>query len=168
MLKTERTKILPLEESHFDEVLSMYNEPDTWEYITPHKNKTNEYYLNFLTKKVNDNKTDLGFWSVYSIDNNEFIGTVNLNHYKGSCFKHIGCHLSNKYWNKGYAYELMFTLKKYALNELNLSEVYGLVEDKHQVSKKLMAKLNFKLEKQETIDGVLLNFFEYNQNGKAV
>ena len=162
-LGTERTIITPISENDIPEILEMYIEPDSFKYILPHKDKTNEYYLKFLKGKIETNKRTLGFWSVRVKDSNEFIGTVNLNQFQNSEMTHIGCHLKREAWNKGFATELMRELMKYGFEERNLNAIHGIVEESNTVSSKLIKTLGFSILEERMDQGVKLIIYRKNR-----
>ena len=160
-LRTERTTIIPLSESDIPEILEMYLEPDSFKFISPHKDKSKKYYQVFLQGKLEANKKALGFWSVRLADTNEFLGTVNLNQFKDAEMTHIGCHLKNDVWNKGFATELMKELMKYGFEGRNLKAIYGIVEESNIISAKLMKRLGFDFLEEIMDKEVKLNIYRY-------
>ena len=158
-LYTERTTIIPLIESDIPEILEMYLEPDSFKYITPHKDKTREYYQVFLQGKIAANKKVLGFWSVRLHATNEFLGTVNLNQFQDSEITHVGCHLKSVAWNKGFATELMKELIKYGFEVRKLKAIHGIVEEGNLISAKLMKRLGFDFLEELIDKEVKLNIY---------
>lgn len=157
-LHTERTILTPLQLTDFDEILEMYNEPGTAKFILPLLNRDRTFYVQFLTGKIESNKTQVGFWTVRNAANNAFIGTANLNKFQHKEITHVGCHLSRSYWGCGYGFEIMNHLKDYGIEKRGMTEVYGLVEEGHEASKHLMKKMGFVLKEQLELD-VMLNVF---------
>ena len=158
-LQTERTTIIPLIESDIPEILEMYLEPDSFKFISPHKDKSKEYYQSFLQGKLAANKKALGFWSVRLNATNEFVGTVNLNQFQDSEITHIGCHLKSAVWNKGFATELMKELMKYGFEVRNLKVIHGIVEEGNIISAKLMKRLGFDFLEELIDKEVKLNIY---------
>ena len=160
VLSTARTIIRPLLIEDIPIILEMYQEPDSFKYIAPHKNKSLEYYQNFLESKIKLNRNEIGFWVVLSKENKHLIGTVNLNQFMDTSMAHVGCHLSRKFWNKGFATELMNALIDYGFSVRKLNEIYAIIEVDHFVSIKLFEKLFFKIEAKKTILGSDLEFYK--------
>ena len=158
-LYTERTTIIPLIESDIPEILEMYLEPDSFKFISPHKDKSKEYYQSFLQGKLAANKKALGFWSVRLNATNEFVGTVNLNQFQDSEITHIGCHLKSAAWNEGFATELMKELIKYGFEVRNLKAIHGIVEEYNIISAKLMKRLGFDFIEEIIDKKVKLNIY---------
>lgn len=158
-LRTARTFITPISENDFSEILEMYNEPDSFKFITPLLDKDDAFYLEFLKGKVETNKSILGFWTVRDRTTNNFIGTVNLNQFKNSEIIHIGSHLSNKFWNKGFSTELLPALIDYGFNVRKLEYINAILSIDHIVSKKLLTKLGFEFFEEFEIEGEVLHLY---------
>lgn len=153
---TSRTVITPLNEDHFEQILEMYHEPDSSKFIPPLRDKTDDYYRKFLLKKVETNKTEIGFWSVLTADTNELIGTINLNKFKDTNITHAGCHLSRKFWGQGYAGELIQWILNTGFNERGLEYIHGICNLDHMVSRKLLESSGFNLYEEKMVEGELL------------
>lgn len=164
---TERAIITPISETDIPEILDMYMEPDSFKYVRPHKDKSKAYYEEFLKGKINTNTTTLGFWVVRLKDSNEFIGTVNLNQFQNTGITHIGCHLKEAVWNKGYATELMRALMQYGFDTRKLTAIHGIVEESNQVSAKLMEKLGFEFFEERMDEEVRLMIYKNGGKVKA-
>ena len=155
-MTTTRALATPLKRNDFDAIINMYFEPDSNTFIKPLLNKTKEYYESFLEGRFNQNEELIGFWAVRSQESNEFIGTINLNFMEAIKGFHIGCHLRKNFWGKGYATELLTALLDVGINEMNLDQVYGLVEKGHDVSKKMLLKVGLEHYKDFELDGCIL------------
>ena len=153
ILQTERAILTPLSKADFSEILSMYSEADSNKFIPPLLNKTEDYFIQFLEGKVKVNEHTVGFWTVRSKNNNEYIGTVNLNQFKDTSINHIGAHISKKFWNQGYAFELLKELMNYGFQVRKLDAIHGIVSEDHHVSKKLLNRLGIVFLKEYDIDG---------------
>lgn len=163
MISTQRTVIKPLTEEHIPAILEMYNEPDSNKYIAPLIGKSKEEYSVFLKNKIETNKENLGFWSVFTNESNAFIGTVNLNQFAKLNVTHIGCHLKRDFWNQEYGFELMEALINYGFNERKLEFIYAIIEEGHNVSNKLFDSLGFKFKEKKKIDESELGFYQLDQ-----
>lgn len=87
-----------------------------------------------------------GYGLVYDKLSGEFMGRAGLNRYE---FKRdaekleCGILLFPKYWNSGYATELLEELAKYTFNTLKLPELYATIDEKNIWSLKLATKVGF-------------------------
>jgi len=154
MLSTKRTYLRPLESSDFELLLEMYLEPDSNKYIAPLKDRSPEFYLNFLRKKLEQNQRELGFWVAVEKTSKQIIGTVNLNTYAPLAIKHIGCHLRTAFWGKSYASELLSAMVKYGFEERDLPCIHGVFERENLASRRLMKKLGFSFKCNENVNAV--------------
>lgn len=148
-LFSNRTKIELLTENDIPSIIKMYKEPDSFKYVKPFNGKSDKFYIDFLKKEIESNEN--GFWVVRGKENNEFVGTVNLNQFAIASMTQIGCHLKRKFWNKGYASELLKTTLEYGINQKKLVEIFGIFEEENVASRKLLEKLNFKYFENRTI-----------------
>lgn len=153
ILQTERTFIKPLSLEDFDSLLEMYREPKSFEFISPFKNKTDTFFLNFLEGKLLQNESQVGFWTVHNKLTNKIMGTMNLYLFAPLNIIHLGGHLKSEYWNKGFGKELFQKVVTFGLEERKLQHIYAIVETKHAVSKKLLTGLGFESFKTVEMNG---------------
>lgn len=148
-LTTTRTEIRPLDPNDFPEIISMYQEPNSNEFIPPLQQKTEVEYLDFLQKKstVNHKSKGLGFWTIRANFTAEFIGTTNLNNFEALQLIHLGVHLKRSFWGKGYASEVMAAIRDYGFQQLQLPQIYGIVSPQHLVSKKMLERAGLRYQK---------------------
>jgi RimJ/RimL family protein N-acetyltransferase len=158
-MKTTRTILTPLSTSDFEEIMKMYEDPDCFKFIRPQQGLTRPEYEAFLKKKLANNDPVVGFWTVRSIETGEFIGNANLYPFPGKDLEHLGALFQKKFWNQGYATEVLTELVKHAATK-GLKEVYGVVEEGNKTSERLMEKLGFSLDFEEEEDDCLLRFFK--------
>lgn len=152
-IETERCFCEALSEKDFKEVLDMYQEDDSNKYIAPLLNKSQDFYQEFLEKKIRLNKIQASFWTVRSKAEGTFIGTINLNQFAQTGLIHIGCHLSRNFWQQGYASELMEALLKYGFEERKLRCIHGVFEKENTVSQRLLEKLGFRPYESRWVEG---------------
>lgn len=161
-LTTNRTILTPLQESDFEEIIEMYFEPDSNQYVPPLLNKDRATYLERLTKKIvpNTQPKGLGFWTVRDKNNHTFLGTANLNIMEVLQITHVGCHLSRKIWGQGYGSELIQCLVQYGLQDLKLPVIYGIVSPAHLASKKMLRKAGLEYDKTIELYDEALDLFK--------
>ena len=160
-LITKRTIIKPLTEKDIPNVIIMYKEPDSFKYVKPFAGKSDVFYTEFLKKKIESNIKEVGFWTVCKKENNEFIGTVNLNQFASTSMSQVGCHLKRKFWNNGYASELLKEIVGYGIEQRKLREIYGIFEEENIASRKLLEKLQFEHFEKKTILNTKVNIHKY-------
>jgi ribosomal-protein-alanine N-acetyltransferase len=143
-MDTERTLLTLLEEVDLPDMMEMAREPDTFRYLKFLQVMTDEEYGRFLQGKLEEIRTKNGYhWAVRLKTNGAFIGAVNLNPIKGTPLLQIGCQLKRACWRQGFASELMQRLLIFAVDDLRLTEVYGVFEKDNLISRRLLKKLGF-------------------------
>lgn len=160
--ETARTYIRPLTKDDYPVILEMYVEKDSFKFIKPLRDLSVEEYSTFIDKKMVQNESEIGFWCVFSKEDNAFLGTVNLNEFATTGKIQIGCHLKRAIWNKGYGLELMKAVLNYGFESRGLNKVYGVYEDEHFVSAKLMEQLGFTFLEKMTFGDTNVNIMILN------
>ncbi|MBD3637159.1 MAG: GNAT family N-acetyltransferase [Crocinitomicaceae bacterium] len=141
---TERTRIVPYSEEHIPDIIRMFQEPDSNKFIRPLQGKTPQEWEQRLRSNIFKNQQLLQIWSVYHLENGDFVGTLNLNKFASTDIDQLGLHLTVKYWGQGYGYELCQKILDYAVQVRQLKEVHWIFEAGHTASKNLALKLGFK------------------------
>ena len=159
ILSTSRTISTPLDKEDFDSLIEMYLEPDSNKYVKPLKDKSIEFYRDFLNKKLSQNEISVGFWVVRSKTTKDIIGTINLNFFEPIGAYHIGCHLKRENWNKGLATELLLNLMIYGIKKKSLDKIYGVVEKDNQISKQLLKRIGLHYISDKEILGSSLEIY---------
>lgn len=162
ILHSNRTIIEPLKENDIPKIIEMYQELDSFKYVKPFQGKSNEFFQDFLKKKVESNKDEVVFWTVKIKDHEEFVGTVNLNRFSSTTMMQLGCHLRSRFWNKGYASELLEKILEYGIDILKLNEIFGLFEEENIASKKLLEKLGFRPFEIKVFSETKVNIYKYS------
>ncbi|RIA09205.1 ribosomal-protein-alanine N-acetyltransferase [Flavobacteriaceae bacterium MAR_2010_72] len=88
------------------------------------------------------------WWAICALDNQTFYGAAGLNAIDPTERKaEIGLWLLPQFWGKGIMTEVLPLIADYGLNQLQLNRIEGFVETENTNCKKVMAKLDFHLEK---------------------
>lgn len=87
------------------------------------------------------------WWAICSLDGQTFYGAgglndIDLNEKKAE----IGLWLLPEFWGQGMMTEVLPLIADYGLKQLQLNRIEGFVETENSNCKKVMAKLDFKLE----------------------
>jgi ribosomal-protein-alanine N-acetyltransferase len=143
-MQTERTLLTLLEEADLPDMMEMAREPDTFKYLKFLQVMTDEEYGRFLQGKLEQIRNKTGYhWAVRLLSDGTFIGAVNLNPIRGTPQLQIGCQLKRAWWRQGFASELMQRLLIFAVDDLRLTEIYGVFEKDNFISRQLLVKLGF-------------------------
>ena len=153
ILNTERAILTLLKKNDFGDILKMFSEQNAFKYVKPFQNKDENFFIEFLNKKLAQNKSlnGIGVWVAKNIETDEFIGLVNLNPFANTEMIQLGCHLKQDFRKQGFATELTNRVLKYGIDEIGLKCIYGIIENENFASKRLMEKLDFVFEKSEII-----------------
>jgi RimJ/RimL family protein N-acetyltransferase len=163
ILETERTILTPLKEEDFQAIISMYLEPDSNKFIPPLQNKSAEEYQAFLQKRIlkNNHPKGHGVWVIRTKETQEFIGTANLNILEALQLTHLGAHLAQAAWGKGYATEVLSTVSHYGLQTLELSAIHALVDEQNQASKNMLVKIGMSYFETIELFGVQVMLYRF-------
>lgn len=87
----------------------------------------------------------IGRWAMVEKSSGDFVGWTGLKLNKETINNHIdfyetGYRLAQKHWNKGYATESTKASLKYAFEQLNVKEVYGITNVENLKSRKVLEK----------------------------
>jgi RimJ/RimL family protein N-acetyltransferase len=149
-LSTERTKLNLLSSNDFPDVLSMFQEEDTFKYIAPLKGKSEFEYRQFLLSRLQLIQNKKGYyWIARCLDTDEFIGAINLTPFQNNEKLQLGFQLKRKFWSKGYGFELSEKVLNHALSNLQLPIVYGFYQKENIASGKILHKLGFKYKRSK-------------------
>jgi len=165
-LNTKRTKLYSLATEDFDELLAMYQEPDSNKFIPPLRDKTPTEQLAFLHLKIKQNQANngLGTWSIRTKDQQQLIGTANVNEFPPLNFIHLGIHLRRSVWGQGYATEIVKTLKDYALNDLKIKQIHAVVSVEHHASRKMLEKAGLVYQKEVAFGEDIIAVYAQNSS----
>lgn len=91
----------------------------------------------------------IGRWAIIEKSSGEFVGWTGLKLMKDTINNHsnfydVGYRLAQKHWGKGYATESAKASLRYAFEEMNLSEVFGITHVENMVSRKALEKCGLK------------------------
>ena len=163
MMETRRTNLTLLKESDFDEILLMFNEPDTFKYIKGLRDKSTKEYLDYLNTKMNEIDTNTGtYWICRLKDTDEFIGCINLTPIPKDKNKiQIGWQIREKFHRKGIGSECAEKVLRYGLEEVNLKTIYGVFVKVNIASKRILEKLGFSLNEIKTEEDKTLEIYIY-------
>ena len=91
-------------------------------------------------------------WVVRLKENNEFIGTFNLNPFRDTCKIQIGFQMKKRFWNQGYASAGAKRVLEYGIHERGLKTIYGFFEKENVASGKILKKLGFHFEESKRFE----------------
>lgn len=160
IFETKRLTVRKLVLNDLKNFHQMESNPLVLQYATgqPKELEANKKEIKTLISKYHRKNND--FW-VYAIErklDNQFIGTVAL--VKDNNDDEIGYRLLEKYWKKGYGFEVCQGLIGYA-KKIELPFLIGYVVDKNVASAKILEKLGFKIIKKQFCEEINLPETKY-------
>jgi RimJ/RimL family protein N-acetyltransferase len=158
-IRTQRCLLKPYNLEDIPAILEMMREPDSNKYIQPLRDGDENFILGKLKRNAEENKNLLQYWSVYALENNDFVGTLNLNKFANTGLDQLGVHLSQKYWGQGYGREVCEAVMSHAFQQRKQEKIHWIIETEHDVSRRLAKGLGFKPFKKMNLDGCDLEIF---------
>jgi len=140
-----RRAVLNLITRHdFVDILDLFHEPETFEFISHLKNKTDEEYQNILEDRLRQVEGGTGYhWTARSAETGQLIGVLNLSRLSATEKVQLGFQLRKAYWNQGYGFELAEAVLKDALGRCGYTRIYGICEKTNIASARILRRLNF-------------------------
>ena len=148
MIETERTILRPIESKDNEQVFGYRSDSETNKYqgwIPNSLDEVNE----FISKNPNEiNKPETWFQLVIiEKATNKLIGDIGIHFIDSNNFQsEIGCTLSKKHQQKGFATETMSATINYLFNKLNKHRIVASIDPKNIDSIKLVERLGFRKE----------------------
>ena len=147
-MKTTRTQLDLIKPSDFDEVLIMFNEPDTFKYIKHAQHKSRKEHIEFLQLKMTQTQSGIGYyWVIRELKTDKLIGAINLTPIPSTDEIQIGWIISRSFRKRGFAFEAAKAALEFGINKTNFNPIYAVYEKDNIASEKIMEKLNFRLYK---------------------
>ena len=144
MIKSNRVKIIPLEQKHIEPLREMRNPPSTWKWLT-FAELINQVQQQEWFKKMSLNSST----QYYAIENEtkNFIGIIRTDCWdKINRSIRIGIDIHPDYRKKGYGTESFKVFIDYLFMHQNIHRIWFLVAEENKPARKLYKKLGFKEE----------------------
>lgn len=137
-LETARLIIREMVRADFDDLSSILQDEETMKAYEGAF--SDEEVLAWLENNFDRYKKEgFGLMAVVEKKSNRMIGQCGLTfqNYNSVLVPEIGYLLNREYWHQGYAIEAARSIKEYAFNVLGLDEVFSIIRDTNEASKKL-------------------------------
>lgn len=146
ILQTPRLILRELQFSDDTCMFEMDSDPEVHKYLgsTPFaKIEQSREQIEFVRSQYKTN--GIGRWAVIEKSSGSFLGWSGLKLVKDPINSHIlfydvGYRFMRKHWGKGYATESAKAAIKYGFEVLKLKDIFGIVDIKNDVSKKVLEK----------------------------
>ena len=162
-MQSTKLSLTLLKESDWNEVLIMFQEPGMFQYITPHRDKSVNYYLDFLNLKLEQIKSGTGFYWLVRDKNGELAGTINLTPIPDTGEMQIGWMIRSKFRGQGLAYDAAKLALEFGFRETNFDPIYGVFEVENIASEKILKKLGFMFYEQFFEGNIMVKQYIYKR-----
>lgn len=144
-LHSMRCRLTLLEENDDRDVLDMFGDEGTFIYIPHLYGRTESDYLAYLEDKRDLIAAKKGFyWVGRDQDNNDLIGCINVTPIPDHPDRiQIGWQVRSKFWRQGYATELAHCVFNWVLEQLQISSIFGVFDERNVASKRILKRLGF-------------------------
>lgn len=147
-MQNNHCKLTLLSANDFDDMLAMFAEPTSFTYIPRLKNQTREFYLDFLSQTVDRIANgEIYYWAMRHPKTDMFMGAINLNTVANGVDMQIGWQICEGFRHQGFAYLGAQMALDFAINETEITTLYGVFEADNIASERIVNKLRFSLEK---------------------
>ncbi len=172
ILNTERLRLEPFKNSHFEELYYLNSDIKVMQYITG-RVVTLEETIEHM-ELVKKNWASLGFssWSIIDKETNEFVGTGGIQHieFKLENPLEIGWRLKTSKWKCGYASEAALAMTQFIFETVDIDNLYALCHQENTSSEKVMRRIGMQyhgIQRWYSLDVSVYKFtkqsFENNQ-----
>lgn len=143
LIETERLFMKPLTLNNFEEMRLLSSDPEIMRYITGRAETPEETKKKLERLVLHYEKHGFGFCSVYEKISGEFIGRAGLIYLELNDQQpdiEIGYTLGKKFWNRGYATELVNALINWGLKNLAVKRLVALIDPENTESRHVAEK----------------------------
>jgi len=172
-LQTARTRLTPLKREDFGDVIRMYRDDPSFEYISAFQDATEEDYFQFLKEKLEETQGEgwEGFWVVRSTTESlaepeTFVGTASLNRHDASGLPQMGGIVRERFWGRGLATEIGRRLVRHARREVGRDAVYALTEPENAAARRVVEKVGPDAVTEQDVAGKRQVVARFGQKGK--
>jgi len=146
ILTTERLRLEPFKNSHFEELYYLNSDIKVMQYITG-RVVTLEETIEHM-ELVKKNWANLGFssWSIIDKETNEFVGTGGIQHIEFNPENplEIGWRLKTSKWKRGYASEAALAMTKFIFETADIVNLYALCHQENTSSERVMRRIGMR------------------------
>ena len=150
--QTSRLWLRPFSQSDLYPFTTMRSDPTIARYQSWSEFTTADGYL-FILEMQDARPGTPGQWYQFAValrDSNQFIGDCALFTNENGRFGEIGFTFAPAYQGKGYATEAVTAVLQFAFNKHHFQQIKAIVDSRNTASIKLLTRLHFQIQKQET------------------
>ena len=154
ILETPRLRLRELQQSDFDELYAMFNDPLVMRYYPSMRDRQGtQQWLDGMRKGYA--AEGYALWAVELRSTGEFVGQCGLllQDVDGARHVEVGYLFKSAHWHKGYATEAARACKEYAFATLGVPSVISLIRPVNAPSRAVAERNGMKVEKTTTFRG---------------
>jgi RimJ/RimL family protein N-acetyltransferase len=168
ILETPRLRLRELQQSDFDELYAMFNDPLVMRYYPSTRDeRETQQWIDWMEERYA--KHSHGLWAVELRSTGEFIGQCGLllQHVDGRDEVEVGYLFKSSQWHKGYATEAAQACKRYAFETLNASSVISLIRPTNKPSRAVAERNGMTVDKTTTFRGLEALVYRVHAGGNS-
>lgn len=143
-ISTPRSILRLLSPGDFEDILDLFNEPDTFRFIPHLQHKSTDEYLAVLANRLNQIASGLALHWTARTPEGELIGVLNYSPIQDSGRMQLGFQIRSKFHRQGLAKELAGAVVQYLRAQQN-GLIYGVCSVDHIASATVLERTGFKL-----------------------
>lgn len=146
-LATRRTILNLLQPDDFEEILSLFREPDTFRFIPHLQDKSMDEYKAVLANRLHQVASGLALHWTARTPGGELVGVFNYSPIPDSDRMQLGFQIRSKFHRQGFATEVAGAILHY-LQSHKKGPVYGVCSRDHIASATVLERIGFSLHEQ--------------------
>ncbi|HQQ98888.1 MAG TPA: GNAT family N-acetyltransferase [Cyclobacteriaceae bacterium] len=147
---TARTTLKLLAPGDFEEILSLFHEPDTFRFIPHLQQKTKDEYRGVLVNRLNQIAAGTALHWTARTPEGELVGVLNYSPIAETDRMQLGFQIRSKFHRQGYATELARAVVHHLRTQQRAGQVYGVCSIEHIASATVLERIGFKLHEQRS------------------
>lgn len=147
VLQTKRLILKHPKLSDLDNLIALRMDPNVMQYVGNGLVQTKEEVKNFLDAALPYHQQyGFGFFSVFEKETGDFVGQAGLFHFGFDVSQNeieLAYRLHKKYWNRGFATELVKALIDWGFDHLKLKKIIAIIFPENNASRRVLEKSGF-------------------------
>jgi ribosomal-protein-alanine N-acetyltransferase len=150
-IATPRLLMRPFTADDFQDLYTLYNNPEVMKYITGGKPRTTEETAKALERMISRfEESGYGMFAVIERREKRFIGRCGLQPLENSGLIELGYTFIPSAWGKGYATESSLQVLRSAFNEWDLDKIVAIAKEENKASTRVMEKIGMVYSERST------------------
>jgi len=166
LLTTQRLRLEPFNDRHFEELYYLNNDMEVMRYITGRKVSIDETLEHIELVKRNWKELGFSSWSIFLEGTNEFIGSCGVQHIEFNRENplEIGWRLKLSKWGQGYATEAAQCMMQFVYDNVNVDSLYAICHQENKRSEGVMQRLGMLYNGIEKWYGLETNVYKMTRD----